>query len=206
MTEWYGRKASCAHSKPRDDPIALGNRWWANHENPCPSAEQLSAWAVLGILTSKQIKQFFENKKLRKPVNRGGRPNKPPITEIDGRRVRQRALPVLAFAASAACFARFFALAASAAFGCLRRFAASLPCSCRSPSNLARAVCCAVQNLREWPRSQPDAPLRVSLTRLDRELGGALLHGLFRERSLQAHQTSKPLRRAAELLVPEAAA
>ena len=89
----------------------------------------------------------------------------------------------------------FFALAASAAFGCLRRFAASLPCSCRSPSNLARAVCCAVQNLREWPRSQPDAPLRVSLTRLDRELGGALLHGLFRERSLQAHQTSKPLRR-----------
>jgi hypothetical protein len=93
LTDWYGRRASCAHTLPRDDPIALGYRWEANPENPYPSKEQLSAWIELGILTSKQISDFFVNKRKRNPANRSDqRPSKTPITVInfDGidRRVR----------------------------------------------------------------------------------------------------------------------
>ena len=148
----------------------------------------MSAWAELNILTSKQIKQFFENKKLRKPVNRGGRPNKTPITVINGRRVRQRALPVLALAAlllasPVLCFAALLLRC----FGCFAAFAPVAPLRIFN-----RAVCCAVQNLRGW---QSSAPLRLWLTRLDRDLAGALVQGLWRERSLQAHQASKQLPR-----------
>ena len=158
----------------------------------------------MGILTSKQIRKFFSNKRHNKPVNRGGRPNKTPITEIDGRRVRQRALPVLAFAASAACFARFFALAASAAFGCLRRFAASLPCSCRSPSNLqSRRVLCSTKSTRVAVKRSfaivaYQAGPRPRTCAGARAVAGKIFAGTS---SVEATATS-----AAELLVPEAAA
>ena len=83
----------------------------------------------------------------------------------------------------------FFALLLCC-FGCFGCFAAFAPVAPLRIFN--RAVCCAVQNLRGW---QSSAPLRLWLTRLDRDLAGALLQGLWRERSLQAHQASKQLPR-----------
>jgi hypothetical protein len=85
-----------------------GYRWEAPKEDPVPSAEQMHSWLALGILSLKQIKKFFNNKTHRNPPNRSDqRPSTTPIIERNGRRVRQRASPVLCFAASLLrCFAR----------------------------------------------------------------------------------------------------
>ena len=160
----------------------------------------MSAWAELNILTSKQIKQFFANKRLRKPVNRGGRPHKTPITVINGRRVRQRALPVLALAAlllasPVLCFAALLLWL----LWLLRCF-----CSCRSPSNLqSRRVLCSTKSTRVAVKRSfaivaYQAGPRPRRCAGARAVAGKIFAGTS---SVEATATS-----AAELLVPEAAA